>query len=139
MTDDREGLKPYAFPDLPFEEGLRLAASRLRYDRLIEAQETFLEDAAGRWRHVKHLRAFLAAVADGFAEATLAPEVQSWLAWAHAHCEEVDPLSPSALIHLQAYAEALQSPPDLPPRHPEEGDWRDAGLLDKFLDLEVED
>lgn len=138
MTDDRKGFEPYAFPGLPFEEGLRLAASRLRHDRLVEAQAAFLEDAARRWRHVQRLRAFLAAVEDRFAGATLTPEVQSWLAWAHTRCEELDPLSAPAMAELQACAVALQSPPDLQPRHPEEADWRDAGLLDEFLDPNAE-
>lgn len=138
MTGDRKGIGQYAFPGLPFEEGLRLAASRARHDRLVEAQEDFLEDAVRRWRRARRLRAFLAAVADRCAETTLTAEIQNWLAWAHALCEELDPLSTPAMAQLQAYALALRSPPDLPPRHPEEADWRDAGLLDKFLDTEPE-
>ena len=121
------------------EEALRLAASRLRHDRLIDAQAAFLDDAAGRWRQVQRLRAFLAAVEDRFAKAKPTAEIQVWLAWARGHCEELDPLSSPALLQLQAYAAALQSPPDLPPRHPEEAEWRDAGFLDEFLHPETEE
>lgn len=39
---------------------------------------------------------------------------------------------------LEAYAAALRSPPDLPPRHPEEALWCDMGLLDDLLDEGVE-
>jgi len=133
---DREPFAPYAFPGVPFEEALRLAASRARHDRLVEAQEEFLEDAAQRWRRARHLRAFLAAVEDRCAGDGLSAAMRNWLTWAHARCDDLDPLSPSALEALEAYAAKLQSQPDLPPRHPEEADWRDAGLLDAFLDEE---
>jgi len=63
-----------------------------------------------------------------------ATELQAWLAWAQAHCDDLDPLSERALAELQAYAASLQSPPDLPLRHPEEAIWRDMGLLDDLVD-----
>lgn len=136
MTGGREGFTAYAFPGLPFEEALRLAASRVRHDRLVEAQADFLEDATERRRQVQGRRAFLSALEGRFKGRTLTAEIRDWLAWAHADCEELDPLSPPAIEKLQAYAAALRSPPELPPRHPEEADWRDAGLLDPFLDGE---
>lgn len=134
MTGGPEHHGPYAFPGLPYEEGLRLAALRLKHDRLVEAQEDFLENAARRWRRVRRLRGFLAAVAECRAKAELSPDLQDWLRWAHAHCDTLDPLAAPALAKLQAYAAALRSPPDLPPRHPEEALWRDMGLLDEWLD-----
>lgn len=136
MTNRGKPFIPYAFPGLPIEEAYRLAASRVRYDRLIEGQETFLEDAAQRWRNVRRLRAFLDALEDRCARESLTVEMRSWLAWAHAHCEDLDPLSAPALEDLRAYAAALRSPPDLPARHPEEADWLDAGFLDEWLDDE---
>lgn len=130
MSDDKiQG--PYAFPGLPYDEGLRLAALRLKHDRMVEAQEQFLEDAARRWWQVRRLREFLAAV-------PVAAGLREWLAWAQAHCDDLDPLSGPALAKLQAYAAALRSPPDLPPRHPEEAIWRDVGLLDDLLDEDDE-
>lgn len=136
MTERGKPFVPYAFPGLPIEEAYRLTASRVRYDRLIEGQEAFLEDAAQRWRSVRRLRAFLGALEERCAGAALTTEMRSWLAWAHAHCEDLDPLSAPALEDLRAYAAALRSPPDLPPRHPEEADWLDAGCLDDWLDDE---
>lgn len=126
MTGD-EPQGPYAFPGGPYDEGLRLAALRLRHDRMVEAQEDFLEDAARRWRQVCRLREFLAAV-------PVTAELRARLDWAQALCDDLDPLSEPALTELQAYAAALLSPPDLPPRHPEEAIWRDMGLLDGLLD-----
>lgn len=79
------------------------------------------------------LRAFLDALEDRCAGEALTLEMRSWLVWAHALCEELDPLSTRALEELRAYAAALRSPPDLPPRHPEEADWLDAGFLDEWL------
>lgn len=136
MTDRDKPFIPYAFPGLPIEEAYQLAASRVRYDRLIEGQEAFLEDAAQRWRSVRRLRAFLDALEDRCAGEAPAVEMQSWLVWARARCEELDPLSARAMEDLRAYAAALRSPPDLPPRHPEEADWLDAGCLDEWLDDE---
>ncbi|MFZ5683153.1 MAG: hypothetical protein ACOY9C_00785 [Pseudomonadota bacterium] len=136
MTGRRKRFEPCAFPDLPFDEALQLAALRVRYDRLVEDQEEFLEDAARRWLRVRRLRAFLDAVEDRCAGKALTADVRSWLAWGRARCEDLDPLSASGREALQAYAAALQSPPDLPPRHPEEEDWLDAGLLDEFLDAD---
>jgi hypothetical protein len=137
MTDRGKPFIPYAFPRLPIEEAYQLAASRVRYDRLIEGQEAFLEDAAQRWRRVRRLRAFLGALEEQYAGDPLSVEMRSWLVWAHASCEELDPLSARALEELRAYAAALREPPDLPPRHPEEADWLDAGFLDEWLDDEV--
>ncbi|RAK66361.1 hypothetical protein [Phenylobacterium kunshanense] len=136
MTDRGKPFIPYAFPGLPIEDAYRLAASRVQYDRLIKGQEAFLDDAARRWRSVGRLRAFLGALEDRCAGAALTAEMRSWLAWAHAHCDELDPLSAAALEDLQVYGAALRSPPDLPPRHPEEADWLDAGCLDEWLDDE---
>lgn len=136
MTDRGKPFTQYAFPGLPIEEAYRLAASRVQCDRLIEGQEAFLEDAARRWRSVGRLRAFLGALEKRCAGAALTAEMRSWLAWAHARCEELDPLSAPALEDLRAYAAALRSPPDLPPRHPEEADWLEAGWLDEWLDGE---
>lgn len=138
MTDRGEPFTPYAFPGLPIEEAYQLAASRVRYDRLIEGQEAFLEDAAQRWHSVRRLRAFLGALEDRCAGEALTVEMRSWLAWAHARCDDLDPLSESALAKLLAYAAALRSRPDLPPRHPEEAIWRDMGLLDGLLEEDDE-
>lgn len=55
MTDRDKPFIPYAFPGLQIEEAYQLAASRVCYDRLIEGQEAFLEDAAQRWRSVRRL------------------------------------------------------------------------------------
>ena len=134
MTRDVES--QFAFPSLPLDEAKRLAALRLEHERLIAAQEDFLEDAARRWRRVGRLRAYLAAVSERYAGDALTAEVWCWLAWASAHCDALDPLSAQAMEELQAYAAALQSPPDLPPFHPEEQLWRDMGWLDEFLDDE---
>ncbi|WP_068876805.1 MULTISPECIES: hypothetical protein [unclassified Phenylobacterium] len=132
MTGD-EPQGPYAFSGVPYDEGLRLAALRLQHDRLVEAQEEFLEDAARRWRRVQRLREFLDAVDERCAGCDVTAELQSWLAWAHRRCDRLDPLSPMAMAELRAYAAALRSPPDLPPQHPEEEIWRDMGLLDDLL------
>jgi hypothetical protein len=132
-----ENFTAYAFPDLPFEDALRLAASRVRHDRLVEAQEAFLQGAAERWCEVVRLRAFLNALEERCSGEGLTPEITSWLSWGHAHCNRLDPLSAPAIEELRTYAASLRSPPDLPPRHPEEADWQDAGLLDEFLDAEA--
>ena len=96
MTGGPEDYDPYAFPGLPYEEGLWPAALRLKHDRLVDAQEDFLEDAARRWRQVLRLREFLAAVAARCAAGSVTVELRDWLDWARAHCDDLDPLAEPA-------------------------------------------
>lgn len=111
---------------------MRRAAERLKYERLIEAQADYLEDAAHRWRQANRLRHFLqAARTCGLPETDA---LQAWFAWAHARCEDLDPLSAANRGDLQSYAAALCAPPDLGPPDPEEPLWRDMGWLEPLLD-----
>lgn len=126
MAQDRNG-EPSGL-DL----AMRDAALRLQYERQIEAQADYLEDAALRWRQARRLRQFLeAARGCGLPET---PALKAWFAWAHARCDDLDPLSPSNRADLQAYAAALREPPAVGPSDPEEPYWRDMGWLEPLLD-----
>lgn len=111
---------------------MRRAAERLKYERLIEAEADYLDDAARRWLWVRGLRQFLtAAQACGLPET---PALQAWFAWGHARCEELDPLSAANRGDLQAYAAALCDPPELGPPDQDEALWRDMGWLKPYLE-----